>query len=154
VRRKAGEYRRRFGADPDELEAIGLARMPYALRSYKPESGSFLNYFANCAAREMTAYGREVEARRGREVGSVEALDLEPAREDRAGEHDDRVRAALADLDPLGRELLERVEVTDDGEPLGLISLGRKLGISYKQAKRIHREAFNRISDRLAPAVA
>lgn len=153
VRRKAGIYARRYHVEPDELEAVGLSRFSYAVRSYDPAGGSFLNFFGSCAAREMMALVRDEEARRRREEASDEAVAWAPQPESLAGEDDDRVRAELASLDPVSRELLELMEGVN-GEPMGPRAAGRRLGLSYASAKRRHEAAFNRLSDRLAPIMA
>lgn len=59
VSRKAWMLALDNGLMTEDIESVAWERFVYALRSYKPGKGSFLNYFAFCAAREMV----EVAAR-------------------------------------------------------------------------------------------
>lgn len=145
VKRKAGEYGRSHRVDSDELESVGLSRFPHALKSYRPEFGGFLNYFASCAAREMLEVARKLSRRP--EVQSEEALVMEPGHAD---EPDDvaALRAALAGLDPLSRRVLE-MALGYDGKAVRIDAAAALLGLSPRRAELIYRLAFNRLSDEL-----
>ncbi|OWK45827.1 sigma factor [Fimbriiglobus ruber] len=64
VSRKAMELAISNGLEADDLEAVAWSRFMYAVRSYKPEVGSFLNYFACSAGREMVEVATKERLRR------------------------------------------------------------------------------------------
>jgi RNA polymerase sigma factor (sigma-70 family) len=148
-RRKAGHYARQYGSDADDLEAVGLSRLPHAVQNYDPAHGTFLNYFAACASRQMIGAARKEVARR--EVQSDEAMAREPGRDGRDAPRDAAVTAALAGLDPVGRALVSHLHGI--GRPrLSLERVRKRLGLSKRRAAELYRLAFNRLSDVLVAA--
>lgn len=132
-RRKAGEYARRFRVDADDLESVGLSRLPYVIRGYSRDGGaSFLNYFASAAAREMLSAAKKEVSRP--EFQCEAAGDLEPASE--RGDYSPGL-VALAGLDPLAREVV-RLVCGIDGRAVEFSQAALLLGISEDRCKRVY----------------
>lgn len=143
-RRKAGEYGKRYRVDPDDLESAGMARLPLAVRTFDPAQSTFLNYFANAASRAMLKLARAESARP--EVTSHEAGVYEPGKQEDDHPACSPVEAALAQLCPADRWIVERVLV----QKASLDRAAEEIGMSVRRAEVAFRAAFNRLSDQLA----
>ena len=103
-----------------------------------------------------------------REDGSVTLLDSMasplPSQEDQLAEREYsqratvRVRAAIAELDPRERLIIELRMMADDPEELSLAALGRKLGVSRERARQLEARAKTKLqrllTDDFGPAPA
>lgn len=78
-----------------------------------------------------------------------------PSQEDELADHEQqaniesRVRAALAELDPRERYIVEARMLADDPEELSLAEIGRQLGVSRERARQLEARAKEKLRRRL-----
>jgi RNA polymerase sigma-32 factor len=69
---------------------------------------------------------------------------------ERRGALEERVRLAMAELDPRERYIVEARMMADRPDELSLAELGRRLGVSRERARQIEARAKNKLKRRLA----
>lgn len=148
TRRKAIETGRKFKLRKDEwmdLEQEGLSRIVYVLRSYSPEKGSFLNYFASCSARWMSEVANRWNTR---SMINDTAIGIEKSQEEKVDESADiraEVERCRSAMPPMYLEVLDGITGFYGGNDVGIAVVSRKLGITQDRCKAIYRMAIEQM---------
>lgn len=138
-------FRRKVSVD--DLYSVACLRFCMCLRYYRPAYGGFLNFFTACAAREMVAQCVRESDRQSRIVeDSIGSLVLVPDAEGDTDSLDaDEVLECIRD--ETARVLLSEVSGVSGRRGRALRTVADELGLTTREAERMHAAAFGVASD-------
>lgn len=135
IRRQARRLGRKLRIDPDDLESEGQSTFLACVKSYRPESGSFLNYYATASARAMAAYSRRLLKVRDHRVRNDDAV---LNAEESPVEAEQLEGDPYAGLSPVEIALVRAARTSDDPE---LKRAAERIGIRKTRARAMFEEA-------------